>query len=148
MAVRRIKWELKNLEDNPVNSFDAGPVGEDIFHWEATITGPPDSPYAGGVFRITIKLPRDYPFKEPKLKFETKIFHPSINSNGYMWIDFMDNGWSPAMTISKVLQSICSRMSEPNPENVLVPEIARMYKTDRVTFESTARRWTRMFAMG
>ncbi|MCO5553829.1 hypothetical protein L7F22_007355 [Adiantum nelumboides] len=134
---------------------DIGPVAEDMFHWQATIMGPPDSPYAGGVFLVTIHFPPDYPFKPPKVfasfidvSFRTKVFHPNINSNGSICLDILKEQWSPALTISKVLLSICSLLTDPNPDDPLVPEIAHMYKTDRAKYEATARNWTQKYAMG
>lgn len=54
---------------------------------------------------------------------------------------------SPALTISKVLLSICSLLTDPNPDDPLVPEIAHLYKSNRAEYEKTAREWTRKFAM-
>ncbi|KAA3475955.1 ubiquitin-conjugating enzyme E2 28 [Gossypium australe] len=139
------------LSDDPqtVSVSDmSSPVAEDMFHWQATIMGPPDSPYAGGVFLVTIHFPPDYPFKPPKVAFRTKVFHPNINSNGSICLDILKEQWSPALTISKVLLSICSLLTDPNPDDPLVPEIAHMYKTDKNKYETTARSWTQKYAMG
>ncbi|KAH9314182.1 hypothetical protein KI387_022809 [Taxus chinensis] len=142
MASKRILKELKDLQRDPPTSCSAGPVAEDMFHWQATIMGPGDSPYAGGVFLVTIHFPPDYPFKPPKVAFRTKVFHPNINSNGNICLDILKEQWSPALTISKVLLSICSLLTDPNPDDPLVPEIAHMYKNDKGKYESTARNWT------
>lgn len=109
--------------------------------------GPPDSPYSGGIFFLQIHFPTDYPFKPPKVNFTTKIYHPNINSNGSICLDILRDQWSPALTISKVLLSICSMLTDPNPDDPLVPEIAHLYKTDRSRYEATAREWTRKYAM-
>ncbi|AYU82930.1 putative ubiquitin-conjugating enzyme e2 [Leishmania major strain Friedlin] len=148
MALRRIQKELKDLEKDPPANTSGGPVSEsDLFNWKATIIGPEDSPYAGGLFFLNIHFPSDYPFKPPKLQFTTKIYHPNINNNGGICLDILKDQWSPALTISKVLLSVCSLLTDPNPDDPLVPDIARQYKTDRNAFNKTAAEWTRQYAM-
>ncbi|XP_032100282.1 ubiquitin-conjugating enzyme E2 D4 isoform X2 [Sapajus apella] len=118
-----------------------------LFHWQATIMGPNDSPYQGGVFFLTIHFPTDYPFKPPKVAFTTKIYHPNINSNGSICLDILRSQWSPALTVSKVLLSICSLLCDPNPDDPLVPEIAHTYKADREKYNRLAREWTQKYAI-
>jgi len=148
MATKRIQKELADLQKDPPPNCSAGPAGEDLFHWQATIMGPADSPFAGGVFFVSIHFPPDYPFKPPKVAFQTKVYHPNINSQGAICLDILKDQWSPALTVSKVLLSICSLLTDPNPDDPLVPEIAHIIKTDRRRYEETAREWTRKYAMG
>jgi len=109
--------------------------------------GPEGTPYQGGVFNVKIQFPPDYPFKPPKVSFLTKVYHPNINSNGSICLDILKEQWSPALTVSKVLLSICSLLSDANPDDPLVPDIAHIYKTDRKKYESIAREWTMKHAM-
>ncbi|KAJ4845540.1 hypothetical protein Tsubulata_036636 [Turnera subulata] len=146
MGTKRILKELKDLQKDPPSSCSAGPVGEDMFRWQATIMGPADSPYAGGVFILDIGFPPDYPFKPPKVAFKTKVYHPNVNSDGGICLDILKDQWSPALTVSKVLLSICSLLTDPNPDDPLVTEIADIYKTDRAKYENTARSWTLKYA--
>ena len=124
MALKRINKELKDISNDPPAQCSAGPVGDDPFHWQvgcgggcggegwlynfslqATILGPSESPYEGGVFFLNIHFPTDYPFKPPKFAFTTRIYHPNINSNGAICLDILRSQWSPALTVSKVSKS-------------------------------------------
>jgi ubiquitin-conjugating enzyme E2 D/E len=142
-----IQKELIDFNKDPPANCSAGPVNDsDMFHWQATIMGPGDSPYQGGVFFLNIHFPTDYPFKPPKCTFTTRIYHPNINSNGSICLDILKDQWSPALTIGKVLLSISSLLTDPNPDDPLVPEIANIYKTDRMRYEATAKEWTKKYA--
>jgi len=147
MALKRINKELDDLGRDPPAQCSAGPVGNDFFHWQATIMGPPDSPYQGGVFFLSIDFPTDYPFNPPIVKFTTKIYHPNIDSRGIIRLDMLGQEWSAALTISKVLMSISSLLCDPNPDDPRVPEIAVMYKTNRDKYNELARDYTRKYAM-
>mmetsp|Transcript_9636 Transcript_9636/g.23689 ORF Transcript_9636/g.23689 Transcript_9636/m.23689 type:complete len:149 (+) Transcript_9636:147-593(+) len=146
MALRRITKELQDLGKDPPESCSAGPSGDDMFNWQATIMGPPDSPYQGGVFFLNIAFPTDYPFKPPKVNFVTKIYHCNVHSNGSICLDILKDQWSPALTISKVLLSISSLLTEPNPNDPFVPEIAQLLLRDKQKHDSMAREWTQKYA--
>lgn len=146
MALRRIERELQELRRDPPLSCSAGPVGDDLFQWEGVIFGPDASPFAGGVFKLKIQFPADYPFRAPHVQFITKVYHPNINSTGLICLDILKGAWSPALTIGKVLLSITSLLTDPNPDDPFMPQIANQYKADRVAYEMEAKSWTVMYA--
>ena len=144
---RRIQRELEDLIASPLDTCTAGPVNEaDLFLWEATLIGPKDSPYEGGLFQLGIVFPPNYPFKPPKVYFKTKVFHPNINAQGGICLDILKDQWSPALSIVKVLLSISSLLTDANPRDPLVPDLARLYVEDRAEFDRTAREWTQKYA--
>lgn len=148
MASVRLNKELSDLIKNPPENCSAGTIDDDLYHWRATITGPEGTPYYQGIFSLDIHFPSDYPFKAPKCNFLTKIYHPNINAGGGICLDILKEQWSPALTISKVLLSICSLLDDPNPDDPLEPEIATEYKEDIDKFKNTAKTWTTVYAMG
>ncbi len=146
MSLRRINKELDDIKKDPPSNCAAGPIGVNLFDWEATIIGPSDTPYEGGVFKLRINFPSDYPFKPPKIVFDTPIYHCNINSNGSICLDILKREWSPALTISKVLLSICSLLAEPNPDDPLVPEISKLYKKNKYVYYKKAKEHTQKYA--
>ncbi|KAI5613460.1 ubiquitin-conjugating enzyme E2 E3 [Silurus asotus] len=124
----------------------AGPKGDNIYEWRSTILGPPGSVYEGGVFFLDITFSSDYPFKPPKVTFRTRIYHCNINSQGVICLDILKDNWSPALTISKVLLSICSLLTDCNPADPLVGSIATQYLTNRAEHDRIARQWTTRYA--
>ena len=147
MALKRLQKELTEMEkDAPINC-SAGLINNnDLFNWQATIIGPTETPYEGGIFNLKILFPVDYPFKPPKITFETKIYHPNINSTGGICLDILKDQWSPALNIIKVLLSICSLLNEPNPNDPLVPEIADLLKNNKMLHDENALAFTQKHA--
>lgn len=139
-AVNRIKKEIEEIKKEPPSNCSAGPINEDnLFDWHASIVGPSNSPYAGGLFNLSVSFSEKYPFKPPKIKFITKIFHPNINSNGSICLDILNNNWSPALTIIKVLLSISSLLTDPNPNDPLDKYAANLYLNNKEEYNKQAR---------
>ncbi|KAG5540365.1 hypothetical protein RHGRI_020556 [Rhododendron griersonianum] len=95
------------------------------------------------------KLSSMYSRRYLQVAFETKIFHPNIDITGDIYLGILEQwNWSPAVTLTEVLRSICTLLTNPDPAYFFVLKIAEMYNTDRSKYEKTARSWTLMYAMG
>lgn len=150
-AIKRIYKEAQDISegagiDSKNAVFSVSKNNENPFLWEGYIFGPEGSPYQGGIFKIVIEFPRNYPFKPPNLRFKTKIYHPNISESGAICLDILKNEWSPALSISKVLLSICSLLTDPNADDPLSPDVAAVYRSNRRLFEQKAKKWTAMYA--
>lgn len=79
---RRVAKELQDLEADRVNSgvYATSADGVSLKKLTGTISGPPDTPYAGGSYKVDITIPDQYPFKSPHMSLDTKIWHPNISS--------------------------------------------------------------------
>ena len=118
----------------------------DPFTWYAVIKGPEASPFEGGVFKLKITIPEDYPTLPPKVEFITPIYHPNISSNGDICLDILDLCWNECLTIQKVLLSVVSLMTDANPDDPLCPDIAGLYNRDRRKYDAVAAEWTFKYA--
>jgi len=145
---KRVLKELRDIEADPPMGCIAGPASDDdIMKWNVTMEGPSDTPYVGGVFFLEIHIPMDYPFKPPKMRFTTKIYHHNIRMDGgYFSLDILSDEWSPALTISRVLLSVVDMLKYPSDSHVYECDIYKLYKTDKKRHDQIAREWTQKYA--
>eukprot|EP00039_Didymoeca_costata_P020129 m.340166 g.340166 ORF g.340166 m.340166 type:complete len:169 (-) comp19165_c0_seq1:163-669(-) len=145
---KRIQTELADITLDPPCNCSAGPKSDNLYEWSSTIMGPANSVYQGGIFYLDIAFPHDYPFKPPKVTFRTRIYHCNISTSGNICLDILKDQWSPALTISKVLISICSLLTDCNPADPLVPNIAQQFLHQKEVHDKIAQEWTRRYASG
>mmetsp|Transcript_6752 Transcript_6752/g.10668 ORF Transcript_6752/g.10668 Transcript_6752/m.10668 type:complete len:190 (+) Transcript_6752:152-721(+) len=148
MDVKRVKKEAAELGgDGDGCGVSAVTCGDDMSHWKGTIHGPSGTPYDGGKFIIDIKLTPSYPFEPPKMKFDTKIWHPNVSSQtGAICLDILQKEWSPALTIKTALLSVQALLAAPEPDDPQDAVVANEYKTSLQKFNQTAAQWTQQFA--
>lgn len=143
---KRIIKETQRLMQEPVPGISAVPNEQNARYFHVIVSGPQGSPFEGGVFRLELFLPEEYPMSAPKVRFVTKIYHPNIDKLGRICLDILKDKWSPALQIRTVLLSIQALLSAPNPDDPLNNEVADQWKMHEAEAIKTAREWTRMYA--
>ena len=90
MAVpKRITKEIDRLMAEPAPGISAVPHEDNIRYFDVIVQGPIQSPFEGGVFKLELFLPEDYPMAPPKVRFLTRIYHPNIDKLGRICLDIL-----------------------------------------------------------
>lgn len=147
--LRRLTVHYNDLQKNPPPLCHAEPKNpdENMACWIGYIEGPEGTPYAGGRFHLSINFPSDYPFKPPDIRFTTPIFHPNIGLDGQICLDLLHSQWSPVLGIRHLLISLCSLLSDPNPDHGLNEDALKCFRSDRTNYDAVVKERTRKYAM-
>ncbi|KAI9807370.1 MAG: Ubiquitin-conjugating enzyme E2 1 [Piccolia ochrophora] len=146
---RRVAKEIADIHSDTSSNIHAEPIGsgEDLTHLKGHFKGPPGTPYEGGTYYVDIRIPNEYPFRPPIMKFETKLWHPNVSSQtGAICLDTLSSAWSPVLTIKSALLSLQSLLSTPEPKDPQDAEVAGMLVRNPKEFERVAREWAVKYA--
>ena len=142
-AVRRIMREYADIMNAPEQVPGCSVfVSEGNYSgWKAVLSDLP-FPYEGGVWLLTLDFPHDYPFKPPRVRFSTPVYHCNISNDGHICLDVLKDTWSPALSARSILTSIRTLMQHCNADDPLDAFKGQLCRDDRPTYEREARKHT------
>lgn len=144
--LKRLKYEMKDIKKNTIESFSIGFNKDNIKEINATLFGPEDTPYENGIFNLTIFIKDDYPFSPPIVRFNTPIYHPNISKSGEICLNILKKDWSPILGIKKVLLGILALLTNPNPDDPLEGEIAEIYINNKELYNKNVKDYVILYA--
>ncbi|KAK9456073.1 ubiquitin-conjugating enzyme/RWD-like protein [Dipodascopsis uninucleata] len=149
MSAIRIRTDIAALFKNfshPDIVLPSGP--QDLTTITLYLLGPAETPYSQGAWKLTLKIPPEYPNNPPKAYFETKIFHPNVAVNtGEVCVDTLKRDWNSKVDLQHVLLVIRCLLIEPNPESALNEEAGKLLLENYADFERMARLMTTVHAL-
>ncbi|PWN90117.1 putative ubiquitin--protein ligase hus5 [Acaromyces ingoldii] len=148
LAEERKQWR----KDHPFG-FVARPEKADdgslnLLAWEVEIPGRKDTIWEGGVYKLKMMFPEEYPSKPPKCKFTPPLFHPNVFPSGTVCLSILDEekAWKPAITIKQILLGIQDLLNNPNPEDPAQTDAFETFKRDKQQYERRVRQQAKEMA--
>ena len=146
-STKRLQKEIKDIRTSPLPGIHIDCDEEDITRFRISIEIEEDCPYQGGIYYFELDCPVDYPFRPPKTKVMTQIFHPNIEDTGKVCLDILRDSWSPALTIQKVGLALQSLITKPNFNETVNKEYMSVHNQNVQTALEQARDQNMRYAM-
>lgn len=130
------------------SEFKASLIDDNLRELCVCLEGPRDTPYEGGLWKVHVELPEQYPYKSPSIGFETKIFHPNIDEqSGSVCLDVINQTWSPMFTITHIFETFIPQLlNYPNAADPLNGDASSLYLSNKALYEDKVRTYVRKYA--
>jgi len=145
-VVLSVVKEIRKLCTEPLDGIKVQLNEEDVSDITAEIRGPDSTPFEGGVYKVKLVLPTDYPHAPPKGFFLTRIFHPNISKAGEICVNTLKKDWKNDLGIGHVLQVVRCLLINPFPESALNEEAGKLFMEDYDEYFKKARMYTEVHA--
>lgn len=132
-AELRVQKDVAELEEIPGVEVDF-PDTNNLMKFNVKIT-PTEGLYKGATFRFEVEVPPSYPHEAPKAECKTLIYHPNIDWEGHVCLNILRADWKPVLTLSSVLFGLMTLFLEPNPDDPLNKEAAKLMIDKPAEFE-------------
>ena len=131
-----------------MHDFNVKICADDAYDLVVDFHGPKNTLYEGGLWKVKIVLPMEYPFKSPSIGFENTIFHPNIDeASGSVCLDVLNQTWSPLYDLVNIFEMFLPQLlTYPNPSDPLNPKAASLMHQNLKLYEETVRLYVQNYA--
>jgi ubiquitin-conjugating enzyme E2 D/E len=144
---KKLQEEFALYAEDESLKFTIDTVDDDVTNLRVSLSGPEESPYADGLFFLSLTVPATYPSTAPSIKFETKIYHPNIQDDGTICLEQLKSDWKATFTLDKAISFVYCLMEHPNWDMPLVSAIGQEHKENPALFEKKAKEFTAKYAV-
>lgn len=143
---RRIE---KDVMDLMMSNYDVSLIEDNMQQFHVIFHGPKDTPYAGGVWKLRVELPDQYPVKLPSIGFVNKIYHPNIDeSSGSVCLDVINQTWSPMFGLLNIFEEFLPHLLRyGNPSDPLNTEASTLMTKDEPKYTETIKKYVQQYAL-